>query len=40
MKQYLTPLLEEDEIILDDVILLSGTSGSHDMNNIRPNDNF
>lgn len=40
MKKYLTPLLEEDEMILDDVILLSGTSGSHDMNNIRPNDNF
>lgn len=40
MKQYLTPLLEEDEMILDDVILLSGTSGSQDMNNIRPNDNF
>ena len=40
MKQYSTPTLEDDVMILDDVILLSGTSGSHDMNNIRPNDNF
>ena len=40
MKQYLTPLLEEDEMILDDVILLSGTSGSHDMNHTNPDDRF
>lgn len=31
MKQYSTPILEDDVMILDDVILLSGTSGSHDM---------
>ena len=40
MKQYSTPILENDVMILDDVILLSGTSGSHDMNNTRPNDHF
>lgn len=40
MKQYSTPILEDDVMILDDVILLSGTSGSHDMNHTDPDNHF